>query len=239
MPTLFRGANPTSKERIGSIAPHGIVGATPPQFIRLPKAPLSMYGNDQFGDCVTAEESFAKNLDGVDIGYHKAVKWARRHWSLNGAGLWEVMTLMQTDGFYVGDFQYNDGPFKYVNFTNPAILRNAIVQGPVKLGVAADQLENVIQAYGIAKNGWVATGFTKDGNLDHCVSLCGYGPAAWLAQQLGVTLNVRTMDSSVPALACFTWSSIGIIDFPSMVNICGEAWLRVPTTIAKPIQGAK
>ena len=28
------------------------------------------------------------------------------------------MTLMQTDGFYVGDFQYNDGPFKSVDWAD-------------------------------------------------------------------------------------------------------------------------
>ena len=104
--------------RHSGAAPHVERVTAPAQFIRIPKFPLSMWGNDMFGDCVTAEECFAKACDGIDLGYHKAVIWARNHWSLNGAGLWEVMTLMQTDGIYNGDFLYIDGPFKYVDFTD-------------------------------------------------------------------------------------------------------------------------
>ena len=228
---LQRGAKRTSDVRKAGATPHAVVGATPPQFIRIPKVPLSMWGNDIFGDCVTAEECFAKATDGIDLGYHKAVVWARNHWSLNGAGLWEIMTLMQTSGIYNGDFLYLDGPFKYVNFTNPAILKNAIYQGPVKIGVAADQLENVPNV-GVL-NGWVATGFTQDGNLDHCTSLCGYGPMGWLAQQLKCSLPAAIVPSKA-GYAMFTWSTIGIIDAQSVLAICGEAWLRSPTTIIKP-----
>lgn len=231
--TLFRGAKRTSDVRKAGATPHAVIGATPPQFIRIPKVPLSMWGNDIFGDCVTAEECFAKATDGIDLGYHKAVIWARNHWSLNGAGLWEIMTLMQTSGIYNGDFLYLDGPFKYVNFTNPAILKNAIYQGPVKIGVAADQIENVIQDYGIAKNGWVMAGFTQDTNIDHCTSLCGYGPAAWLMSQLGGTLP-KGIAPSTPYYAMFTWSSIGLIGVDSMLAITAEGWLRNPTTIIKP-----
>lgn len=231
---LFRGAKATSPERIAAAIPHKVSAvAAPTQFIRIPKGPLSMWGNDLFGDCVTAEECFAKACDGYDFGYRKAVAWARNHWSLNGAGLWEVMTLMQTDGIYNGDSLYNDGPFRYVDFTDGPVLQNAIFQGPVKIGVAADQIENVVQAYGIEKNGWVMTGFSPDSNLDHCTSLCGYGRADFIFQQLGVPMPA----SIAPALlgyAMYTWSSIGFIDVPSLLAICGEAWLRQPTTVIKP-----
>jgi len=234
MATLFRGAYPTPKHKIAAAAPHSVSGATPPQFIRIPKV-LSMWGNDNFGDCVTAEECFAKacNLPEIDLPYGKAVKFARQNWILNGAGIWEVMQIMATKGMYFGDSLYLDGPAKYVNFTNPAILKNAIYQGPVKLGVAGDQLENVIQTYGVGQNGWDATEFTQDGNVDHCTGLSGYGPSGWLAQQLGVGLP-RGVAPATPGYAMFTWSSIGIIDVPSMVAITGEAWLRTPTTIIKP-----
>ena len=84
-------------------------------------------------------------------------------------------------------------------------------------------------------NGWVATGFTQDGNLDHCTSLCGYGPAGWLATRLNVSeLPGRHIKADTPCYAMFTWSSIGLIDVPSLLAICGEAWLRQPTTIIKP-----
>jgi len=230
---LLRGAKPTSPERIAAATPHKMGAENAPvQFMRIPKGPLSMWGNDQFGDCVTAEEFFAKAYDGVDMGYHKAVTWARNHWSLNGAGLWEIMTLMQTDGIYQGDSQYNDGPFRYVDFTDAPVLQNAIFNGPVKIGVAANQIENVVQAFGNG-NGWVMTGFVEDTNLDHCTSLCGYGPCSFLASQLGTTLPAG-LAANTPGYAMFTWSSIGIIDVPSMLAITGEAWLRTPTTVTKP-----
>lgn len=231
---LFRGAKATSSERIAAAVPHKVERvAAPTQFIRIPKGPLSFWGNDIFSLCVTSEEFFAKACDGIDMGYHKAVTWARNHWSLNGAGVWEIMTLMQTDGIYNGASQYNDGPFRYVDFTDAPVLQNAIFQGPVKTVVAADQIENVIQTYGIAKNGWVMTGFSPDANLDHCTSLCGYGTMAWLATQVGAVLP-KKMNGNTPGYAMFTWSSIGLIDVPSLIAITGESWLRTPTTIVKP-----
>lgn len=230
---FFRGAKPTAGHRISAAAVHTPVKATPPQFLWKP-AQLDMWGNQIFGDCVTAEEAFAKACDPsgeVFIPQAKVVKWARNHWALNGAGLWEIMTIMQTDGFYQGDKQYNDGPFKYVDFTNAALLRNAICEGPVKLGVAANQLENVPNVGMV--NGWIANGFQKDTNLDHCTSLCGYGTFAWLSAQLGAKPS-RAIPAATPVYAMFTWSTIGIIDAPSLLAICGEAWLRTPTTVTKP-----
>ena len=231
---LLRGAKPTSPERIAAATPFVPKRRRldlPLQFIRIPDRPLSFWGNDVFGDCVTAEEFFAKACDGADMGYHKAVTWARNHWQLNGAGIWEVLTLMQTSGIYDGNSLYLDGPFKYVDFTDADVLKSAIVEGTVKLGVAGDQLEGVPNI-GNA-NGWIATNFTEDTDLDHCTSLCGYGPMAWLAGELGGTVPAG-VSGSTAGYAMFTWSSIGIIDVPSMLAITGEAWLRSPTTIVKP-----
>ncbi len=227
---LHRGAWPTSKERKASATPHTITEAHPLEFINIPKE-LSFWGNDIYGDCVTAEEAFhlACRSPELYIGYHKAVKWARRNWALNGAGLWEIMTLMQTDGFYVGDFQYNDGLFKSVDWVEAEILKNAIFHGPVKIGVAADQFETVAPTIGVS-NGWILTGLTP-GQQDHCTSLCGYGTFGYLATQLGVTVPVG-MENTL-GYAMFTWSSIGLIDEKSLLAITGEAWLRGPT-IVKP-----
>lgn len=227
----MRGAIPTSRNRLAAATPHVIIGDTPLQWIWKPTQ-LSMYGNDIFGDCVTAEEAFAKACHSpeIDIGYHKAVKWARRNWALNGAGLWEIMTLMQTDGFYVGDFQYNDGPFKSVDWADAATLKNAIAQGPVKIGVSADQFQTVAPTCG-ETNGWILTGLTP-GQQDHCTSLCGYGTFGWLASQLGTT--VPTGMENTPGWAMFTWSTIGLIDEKSLLAITGESWLRTPTTVIKP-----
>lgn len=235
---LMRGAKPTARHRLGAATPHMPIGPTPPHFLWKPDT-LSMWGNDMFGDCVTAEEAFAKacNTPEIVIGYHKAVKWAKKHWQLNGAGIWEVLTLMQTDGFYDGDKQFNDGPFTFVDWTNTDLLKNAIAQGPVKLGVQADELIQV-PGVGVA-NGWVAEGFKGGRPLDHCVALCGYGPFGWLMAQLKKDAVVAPAAASMPAYAMFTWSTIGIIDPDSLMAITGEAWVRSPTTVAIPNSGAQ
>jgi hypothetical protein len=189
-----------------------------------------MWFNDVDGDCVTAEEAFAKGCgpSGVFITDATVLAWAMKNNVLNGADLVTVLDLMQAGGFPQGESLYDDGPFVSVDWTNAAILQNAIAQGPVKIGVAADQLENVVPDP--PTSGWIASGFTQDQNEDHCVALCGYGPIAWLAAQLGVPVP-DDVDGALPAYALFTWDSIGIIDVPSLLAITGEAWLRVPNTV--------
>jgi hypothetical protein len=192
-----------------------------------------MWLNDVDGDCVTAEEAFAKAAvsdpelfitDGTVKG------WATKNGVLNGADLTQVLDLMQSGGFQQDGKTYDDGPFTSVDWTNAAILQNAISQGPVKIGVAGDQLENAVPDP--PTNGWLATGFMEDSNEDHCVSLCGYGPISWLAKHLHVDVP-GGVDGTKPAYALFTWSSIGIIDVPSMLAITAEAWLRNPVTIVR------
>jgi hypothetical protein len=117
-----------------------------------------------------------------------------------------------------------------VDWTNADVLASAISQGPVKIGVAADQLENAVPES--MTSGWLARGFTQDQNIDHCVSLCGYGSIAWLAQQLSSTVP-SGVDGTAPAYGLFTWGMICIIDRPSMLAITGEAWLRTPNSIVK------
>jgi hypothetical protein len=223
-----RGARPSPRHRLASALPHRIVGPTPSQWLWLPKR-LSMWLNDVEGDCVTAEEAFAKacNNPEIFITDGSVLAWAAANKVLNGAELTQVLDQMQHDGFHQDGFIYNDGPPSSVDWTNTTALQNAIAQGPVKIGVAADQLENAVP--NPPTNGWIATDFQKDENLDHCVSLCGYGEIGWLANQLGVGSPVP---GDTPAYALFTWDSIGIIDVPSMLAITGEAWLRSPTTVA-------
>jgi len=193
---------------------------------------LSFWLNNQYGDCVTAEEAFAKacHVPEIFISDQEVETWAKQHSVLNGAMLVDVLDLMVAKGFAQGGHTYDDGPFKSVDWTNAAILQNAIAHGPVKIGIAANQLETVYQAH--PKNGWFATGFKQDNAEDHCVSLCGHGTFAWLASQLKVQLP-QGIDGATPGYGMFTWDSIGIIDNPSMLAITQEAWLRNPTTIVK------
>jgi hypothetical protein len=192
---------------------------------------LSNWGNDTYGDCVTAEEAFAKVCTSPEVFIPESdvIAWATRHGVLNGAYLTQVMGWMQNDGFIEGPNTYNDGPYVSVNWTDAASLQSAISKGPVKMGVAADQIEVAWRSTG-GKSGWIATGFHPDAAEDHCVSLCGYGPISWLAQQLNVQIPAG-VDGSRRGYAMFTWNSIGIIDASSMVNITHEAWLRQPTTV--------
>jgi hypothetical protein len=225
-----RGAKPSPRHRLAAARPHRITGETPSQVLWRPPF-LSMWLNDVDGDCVTAEEAFAKGVGNPPVFISDATvgAWAAKNNVLNGADLTQVLDAMQTAGFDQDGNIFNDGPFTSVDWTNEAILQNAITQGPVKIGVAADQLENAVP--NPPTDGWFATGFQSDSNEDHCTSLCGFGPPAWLAKKLGAEVPNST-DGVLYAM--FTWDSIGMIDWDSLQAICAEAWLRSPITVFKP-----
>jgi len=229
--TVFRGATPSPRYRLAAAMPHAIVGPTPARVLYDPTK-LSFWGNNQYRDCVTAEEAFAKACHDptIFIPDQEVEAWAEQHNVLNGASLVDVLDLMMTQGFKQNGHTDDDGPHSAVNWTSPAVLQNAIAHGPVKLGIAANQLEPVWQAH--PTNGWFATGFKDDNNEDHCVSLCGYGTFAWLASELKVQVPPH-LGGATPGYAMFTWDTIGIIDHPSMLAITHEAWLRNPTTVIK------
>jgi len=224
MPRM-RGARPSPRHRLAASYPHRIVSATPPQWLWNPKQ-ISMWLNATYGLCVTAEEACNKacHQPEIFITDDTVYAWASANDVLNGAELTQVLDLMQCNGFQQDGVIYNDGPVSSVDWTNTAALQNAISVGPVKIGVAADQLQKAVPDP--PSNGWFATSFQKDTNLDHCTSLLGFGSATWLGTQLGVNGL-----PNVPAYAMFTWGSVGVIDFPSMLAITGEAWLRQPSTV--------
>ena len=226
------GAIASPRHVIAGAMPHRITGSTPANFIVIPQT-LSMWLNDVDGDCVTAEEAAAKAMCSVMSGQPELFitdqtvqAWATKHGVLDGAVISDVLDWMVGDGFSQGGTIYNDGQKTSVDWTNAATLQNAIYKGPVKIGVAADQLQNVVGS----SNGWFATGFKKDTNIDHCPNLCGFGTLSWLANALGVTVPIG-LNGSALGYALFTWKTIGIIDAASMIAITGEAWLRTPTTV--------
>jgi hypothetical protein len=233
LPRISRGAIPTPRHVLARSMPMPAVRAVaPPTYLKVPQQ-LSMWGNDVNGDCVTAEEAFAKASHDPEIFISDAqvIAWATRHNVLNGAYINQVLEWMETDGFQQGGHVYDDGQHFTVDWTNRATLTSAIAEGPVKIGIAADQLETAYHQNG-GHTGWFATGFLPDSNEDHCVSLCGYGSLGWLAQQLNAQLPPGT-DATKLGYAMFTWDSVGIIDEPSMLAITHEAWLRQPTTVIK------
>ena len=234
---LPRGAVPTPLDvLVGSIS-HQITGGTPENWITIPPA-ISFWGNYVDGDCVTAEEAFAKacHRPEILITDQVAVQWAADRGFLNGARFDVVLKLMRNDGFRQDGYVYCDGEAHTVKLNNPDVLHNAIAQGPVKLGIAANQLETLWHLH--ESSGWIATGLQPEAPVDHCVSLCGFGSINWLAQQLKVQVPAG-IDGTQPGYAMFTWGSIGIIDRPSLLNIAHEAWLRKPTTVIRQLEMAE
>lgn len=230
MPNLMRGALPSPRHRLCAAMPHVATVQAPAQFLWKP-AQMSMWGNATYGLCTVSEEAFAKGATAnVFVPDAVVIAWAQHNHAINGDTLIDVLDRMQARGFALAGHTYDDGPSTSVDWTNAAILQSAIAQGPVKIGIAADQLQKVVGHP--PANGWLARGFTQDQNMDHCVSLAGYGSIQWLADQLGTAVP-SGVDGTAPAYALFTWGSIGIIDIPSLLSICGEAWLRNPTTVVK------
>jgi hypothetical protein len=245
---FMRGAIPTPRSRLGGATPYRPHIGAPINFIICPQT-LSTWGNvcytgtsiPCYGDCVTAEEAFAKACNNPEIFIQEdvAINWAIANNVQNGAWPIQVLQLMQSGGFVQGCYLYDDGPYLFVDWTDAAILQSAIAEGPVKIGVAGDQFDTAVNKTN-GQTGWFGLGFHPEPESaeDHCVSLCGFGTLTWLAQQLaqayGVTVQVPSgVDGSQPGYAVFTWDSIGIIDEPSLLAVTYEAWLRQPTTIAQ------
>ena len=243
---LPRGAIPSPRHELAAAMPHvpDPKISVPPSFLMWP-VQMSSWDNYHYGDCVSAEEAFAKATAAPKtfIPLATVVAWARAHGFLNGATLTAVMTTMQTHGFPFNNKTYDDGPYKAVNWTNPAILASAIYShGPVKIGVAAEHFQTAAPGQeGVVTpgtSGWAMCHYPRMAHTDedHCVSLCGYGTLAQLEalfKEHKVTVHApKDMPTGV-CYAMFTWNSIGIIDQQSMQNMTFEAWIRNPVTIIK------
>ena len=228
-----RGAVATPRHVLARATPFRPRPGAPAEMAIVPTV-LHYWGNNVYGDCVSAEEAYAKAAYSVQCGLSELVvptseveSWASQHGVLNGAGLTQVMDAMAQDGFVVGGVTYNDGPYTSVDYSNEAALQSAIAQGPVKIGIDA----NALPSGAGNQQGWYATGGTPGqfSNEDHCVSLTGYGSATYLFQQLGVPLP-SGLPGTTAGYLLFTWSTIGFVDHAWIMSTCGEAWLRNPTT---------
>jgi len=124
-----RGAIPTPRNMLAAATPFSMFVGAPLNHLLVPKK-ISMWGNDAHGDCVTAEEAFAKACHSpeVFISDSLVMKWATQHGVLEGANLHQVLQWMQTDGFKQKGHAYDDGPFFSVDWTNAAALTSAISQ---------------------------------------------------------------------------------------------------------------
>jgi hypothetical protein len=235
---LPRGAIPSPRYELAAAMPHvpDPTVSVPASFLMWP-GQMSYWDNSTYGDCVSAEEAFAKATAAPQTFIPQAtvVSWAQANGYLNGAYLTAVMTTMQTNGFPLGDNRYNDGPYNSVNWTDAATLQSAIYShGPVKIGVGADGFQTNANGHVTpGTSGWAMYNYPKNEAEDHCTSLCGYGTLAELValfKQHGVTVNPPSGMPTGLCYAMFTWDSIGIIDAQSMLNMTYEAWSRNPVT---------
>ncbi len=204
--------------------------AAPPQAALVPDQ-LDMWGNDSYGDCVSAEEAFGKACyqPEIFIPGSNVIEWADAHGFLNGADLPEVMDAMRGDGMKVGGQRYDDGGYAGVDYSDESVLKSALALGPVKIAIDANALPG-----GAGNNqGWYATGGGNYPNTDHCVALCAYGPAKWLYEQLGVPLPAALKPDQQGYLL-YTWSTIGFVDHAWIMGTTQEAYLRTPTTVGVP-----
>jgi hypothetical protein len=135
MPTAthLRGAIPSPPSFIAAAPVFQTVVGAPPNTITIP-AQLSMWGNDTYGDCVTAEEAFAKACSNPEIFIPQStvISWATAHNVLNGATLSGVLQTMQSDGFQQNGNIYDDGGYARVMYTNSGNLMSAIAVGPTR-----------------------------------------------------------------------------------------------------------
>ena len=231
------GEFPTPNPELSAAQLYRAVRAAPESFIAWPMR-IDFWGNQKAGSSSWAEEAFAKACaePKVFIPTDVVLVTSQKCGSSNFA------EFLQTHGFQMDRKAYLDGPFHSVDWTNAAALNGAIANvGPVKIGVASANLTSGPQGRVTpGTSGWAICGIPTGRPEDHCASLCGYGPLGALVdlfERHGVKVN---LPSGMPAGLCyamFTWGSIGIVDWQSLTNITGEAWVRNPTTIVKNLGG--
>jgi hypothetical protein len=239
MPQHLTGALPSPRHKLAGSVPFRAVRAFPDQWGVVP-AKLDIWGNDRYGVCVTSEEAaniaaFTAAREGVvDICLteNTVINWARKHHYLNGANISEVMDTLQTDGDpLVEGAKYFVGPYHAVDWENRADLCAAIYESRanVKIGIASNGLGDAVQG----RNGWIVLSARKDRRIDHCVGLCGYGSLEYLCGLCGVEVPERA-DGYQFCYLMFTWGTVGIVSESAMWAMTGEAWVRLPASIANP-----
>lgn len=221
-----RGLKPTPRHKLFGVKQFVPAGTSAPATVAYVPAKLSVWGNDKYGDCVTADEAFNQAACGTFITDTTVISWARSHNYLNGAYLTEVMDSMAKSGFRQGGNTYGVGSYTAVDYANEATLQAALAVAPVKIGIDA----NALPSGAGNQTGWYATGgrvgeFT---NEDHCVPLCGYGTAQALYTALKMPVPGDLKPDQMGYLI-FTWGTIGFVDHDWIMSTTFEAFLRNPT----------
>lgn len=233
---FMTGAKKSPRSKLLAAVPFRAVAAPPPQFAVVPPK-LDVWGNSTYGDCVSAEEAFAKAWWAVNCGLSElfaaeaeVVAFARRFGYLNGATLTEVMDTMARYGMSIGAATFKDGGYAGVDYSDEGVLKSALTVGPVKIAIDAAALPNDAGN----RNGWHDAGGSvgQYPDTDHCVGLGGYGPASYLFGLLGVPVPSGVNPGTVGYLL-FTWGTLGFVDHAWIMSTTTEAWVRNPTTVGQ------
>ena len=236
--TFPTGATPTPRSRLLKARPFVPPAmAVPSEIAYVPKY-RSVFGNDRYGDCVSAEEAFAKTCVNPEMFNSQAavdqlsdvcIAWARSHGVLNGASLDEVLDWMFQKGYQIGPQLYNDGAKLGVDFSNEGLLKSAIAQGPVKIAISASSLPSGAGS----QDGWYSLSSRPRGS-DHSTTLCGYGTVEYCYDQLKLPVP-SGIAPHTPGYLHYTWRTIGFVTWGYITGgAVEEAWLRQPTTIGIP-----
>jgi hypothetical protein len=227
------GELPTPNHELAAAEPYKASGVAPESFIAWP-IKIDTWEKENASHSSWAEEAFAKACaePKVFIPAEVVLSTARECGSSNFA------EFLQMRGFQLDGKAYLDGPFHSVDWTNTEALHSAIANaGPVKIGVASSNLISGAQGQVTpGSSGWAIYGLPAGQPQDHCASLCGYGELAALVNLFRLHAIDVKAPSGMPAGVCyaiFTWGSIGIVDRQSLMNIAGEAWVRIPATIVR------
>ena len=229
------GNFPSPNQELAVAHPYNVYGTAPESFIIWPIAPPSWI-NDKTNGSFWAEEAFAKACAYPQVFIPSDIILS----TLQKCGSSNFAAFMQKHGFQIDGKAYLDGDFNSVDWANAATLNFAIANvGPVKIGIALANFASVSQSRITPEtSGWATYGLPAGQSENHCASLCGYGHLTALIDLFalhGIRVN---LPSGMPAGLCyamFTGGSIGIIDWQSLMNITGEAWVRNPTTIVQNV----
>lgn len=255
MPPRPTGGVPSPRHHLVRAERHKAIDVPPSHYAVISRH-LATWGNDVYGVCTSSEEAFAKAdsptglTSETDVGTagklpifvrdEEVIEWALERSFAAGASCSAVLTAMADDGFSRGQYQYLDGLHQTVDWTRLGDLQHAIWRhGPLKLGVDSRPLDGVLK-----KGEWFLLDlgpqwFLLDQkphkmNLDHTVSLCGYGSLKECAEYLGIQPPPAS-DSTAQCFLLFTWGIILVVDHPSLIRITGEAWVRTPVS-EKPVE---
>lgn len=228
---LPRGAKKSPVHRILASPKFNVYATPPAQFAMVPSA-VHMWGNNQYGDCVSAESACAMAAFTTYCGQPvvpsdaEVIAFARKHGWLNGAYLEEVLAAMAKEGMTVGGKIYKNGGYAVVDYSVDVALQSALTVGPVDIAIDA----NALPSGAGNQTGWFSTGGGNFPNTDHCVSLLGYGPAKYLYEQIHMPLP-DGLAADTPGYLLFTWNTIGFVTKKWLDGTCAEAWVRNPTTV--------